>query len=84
MGAQPATALAMAVIPFGTDRKIEETLFHLMAGALKVLKDAGCALVGGHTCEGDELALGEIQTLDWSLPMDATMSNVHQNKNHVL
>ena len=58
MGAEPATALAMAVVPLGTDAKVEEALFQLMAGASKVLTAAGCALVGGHSCEGDELALG--------------------------
>lgn len=58
MGAQPSTALAMAVVPYGTDSKMEESLFHLMCGAVAVLNAAGCALVGGHTCEGDELALG--------------------------
>jgi len=30
----------------------------MMAGANEVLRDAGCALVGGHTSEGAELALG--------------------------
>ncbi len=29
-----------------------------MAGALSVLSAAGCDLVGGHTCEGANLALG--------------------------
>ena len=58
MGAQPQTALAIAVVPFGTDAKVEGTLYQMMAGALKILTAAGCSLVGGHTCEGDEAALG--------------------------
>lgn len=37
---------------------MEGTLEQLLAGALKTLKEAGCALVGGHTCEGAEVALG--------------------------
>ncbi len=39
-------------------RQAEEDLFQVMAGALSVLSAAGCALVGGHTCEGADLALG--------------------------
>ena len=61
MGAQAQTALALAVVPFGLDSKMEEELFQMLAGALPVLQEAGCALVGGHTCEGQEASLGEPQ-----------------------
>src|SRR3989304_6151741 len=42
----------------GQKRKMEEQLFQLMAGAVRVLNEAGVALVGGHTGEALELALG--------------------------
>mmetsp|Transcript_16065 Transcript_16065/g.38519 ORF Transcript_16065/g.38519 Transcript_16065/m.38519 type:complete len:808 (-) Transcript_16065:795-3218(-) len=58
MGAQPTGALAVAVVPYGLEVKVEETLFQMMSGACKVLREAGCALLGGHTCEGHELSLG--------------------------
>ncbi len=58
MGAQAQTALAVAVVPFGLDSKMEEELFQMLAGAFPVLQEAGCALVGGHTCEGQEASLG--------------------------
>ncbi len=37
---------------------MEADLAAMMAGANEVLREAGCALVGGHTSEGSELALG--------------------------
>ena len=51
-------ALAVAVVPYGLEPKVEEALYQMMSGACKVLHEAGCALLGGHTCEGVELSLG--------------------------
>ncbi|MGF1603918.1 MAG: selenide, water dikinase SelD [Thermosynechococcaceae cyanobacterium] len=58
MGATPQTALALASLPYASDTKLEETLFQLLSGATQVLHEAGAALVGGHTTEGNELAFG--------------------------
>ena len=58
MGAVAQSATAIAVLPPGLERKVEDTLFQMLAGAVEVLDAAGCALVGGHSAEGGELALG--------------------------
>ncbi len=58
MAAEPQTALAIATLPYGPEAKVEADLSAMLAGANEVLREAGCALVGGHTGEGAELALG--------------------------
>jgi len=58
MGAEPQSALAIATVPYGIEAKVEADLAQMMAGANAILREAGCALVGGHTSEGAELSLG--------------------------
>ena len=59
MGAYPQTALALAVAPYAANDKItEDVLVAMLSGANDALKEDGCELVGGHTCEGAELSLG--------------------------
>ncbi|MDP1752808.1 MAG: selenide, water dikinase SelD, partial [Reyranella sp.] len=58
MGAKPHSALALAVVPAAAERLVEEDLFQMLSGARRVLDQAGCALIGGHSGEGPEAALG--------------------------
>ena len=58
MGGQAHSALALAVVPAAIERIMEEDLFQLLSGARAVLDEAGCMLVGGHSGEGPEMALG--------------------------
>ncbi len=58
MGGAPQTALAIAALPPSRPAIVEHDLFHMLRGALDVLEPAGAALIGGHSAEGAELALG--------------------------
>ncbi|MFM9841333.1 MAG: selenide, water dikinase SelD [Dongiaceae bacterium] len=58
MGAAPQTALAIVTMPHGAEAKVEADLYQLLAGAAETLKEAGAAIIGGHTGEGAELAFG--------------------------
>ena len=58
MGAEPQSVLAIATVPYGRERVVEETLYDLLAGALTIIQPSGAVLVGGHSSEGAELAFG--------------------------
>ena len=58
MGGEAQSATAVVTVPPGLESKVEDLLFQMMTGAMEILNDANCALVGGHTGEGKELALG--------------------------
>lgn len=58
MGAKPHSALALAVVPAAAERLMEEDLFQMLSGARRILDGADCALIGGHSGEGPEAALG--------------------------
>ena len=58
MGAQPETAQAVATLPQLAPELAEEDLFQLIAGARSLLDREGVSLLGGHSSEGAEMALG--------------------------
>ena len=59
MGADTMNVLALAVVPFAASESItEHTLIDMLSGASDILDEENCELIGGHTCEGAELALG--------------------------
>ena len=58
MGAEPRTAQVLVTLPFAAPDKVEQDLFDLLSGVTEVLAESGAALVGGHTAEGPECALG--------------------------
>ncbi len=58
MGAEPQSVLAIATVPYGREKIVEEMLYEVLAGAIKTLHPTGAVLVGGHSAEGAELAFG--------------------------
>lgn len=82
MGATPQSALAIATLPYGLPAQVEETLYQLLAGTVKVLHSAGATLIGGHTNEGAELALG--LTCNGLSPRDRLLRKTGLLPDHVL
>lgn len=58
MGAEAQSVLAIATVPYGREKVVEETLYEVLAGALSIIDPTGAVLVGGHSAEGAELAFG--------------------------
>jgi selenide,water dikinase len=55
MGGRPLTALAIAAFPKDADRAV---LAEIFAGGLQGLREAGVALLGGHTVQDQEIKFG--------------------------
>lgn len=58
MGAKPHSAMVTTVIPSRQAAFMEEALLHLMLGILVILNNENATLIGGHSGEGSELAVG--------------------------
>ena len=58
MGGTPETALAIAALPAARPPITQHDLYHMLKGGTEVLEAAGATLIGGHSAEGAELALG--------------------------
>ena len=58
MGGTPLSALALVTLPHGPAAWQEEDLHAMLLGAQEVLEAAGARLLGGHSGEGTEAALG--------------------------
>ena len=58
MGAEPWTALAIASVPYASSQKMRAELSAMLQGATEILRADGCALIGGHSAEASETALG--------------------------
>jgi selenide,water dikinase len=57
MGAQAHSAVAAVLLPFAAPPAMEDDLFQTLAGILFELEKAGAQLAGGHTAEGQTLAV---------------------------
>ncbi len=56
MGGEPRTALS--VLAFPSEKLPGEIIHQMLAGAMEVFKEAGVALIGGHSIKDDEIKLG--------------------------
>ena len=57
-GATPASAQAVITLPFAASTLLRRDLQAVLAGAVSVLSEARCRLIGGHSMQGPELQIG--------------------------
>ena len=79
MGGRPLTALAIAGFPKDADRAILKAIF---AGGLEKLREAGVALLGGHTVQDTEIKFG--YSVTGEVDPDAIWSNAGARPGDVL
>lgn len=56
MGGTPRTALS--VLAFPSEKLPGEIIFQMLSGAMETFREAGVALIGGHSIKDDEIKLG--------------------------
>tara|TARA_R110002110_G_scaffold205066_7_gene417156 strand:+ start:299902 stop:302115 length:2214 start_codon:yes stop_codon:yes gene_type:complete len=69
--ARPVSAQAAVIMPFATADLQQRDLQQLLAGALHEFSQVDCQLLGGHSMQGQELALGFVVN---GVPMDASQT----------
>ena len=57
-GAKLHSAQVIASLPFAEQKIVERDLHQLMSGVVDALNEDDCALIGGHTAEAKDMALG--------------------------
>ncbi|PLW84329.1 selenide, water dikinase SelD [Kineobactrum sediminis] len=74
-GARPLAALAAVTLPFASPALQQRELVQLLGGALAEFARVNCQLVGGHSLQGPELAIGfAVQ----GAPLDASGRLLHK------
>jgi selenide,water dikinase len=58
MGATAHSVSAVVTLPYAVDHIVEEILYQLLQGCLKVLDKSQVSLIGGHTLQGEKLGFG--------------------------
>ncbi len=58
MGAKAHSVSALVTLPYGADSVLEEILYQLLQGCLKILHQNQVYLTGGHTLQGEKLGFG--------------------------